>query len=212
MNIKLEDEIYLVEVVRKAQNKNTYIRIKEGNLLYVTTGLFTSDRKVLSIIHENEKALLKMLNKTREKESSRQGFRYLGNNFVLIRNDAKEISSQGNFLYVPSTFDADKWLEKEARRIFKKEFDSCYDSFSRSIPKPSLSIRKMKSRWGVCNTKRCHVTLNFELIHHDVKYLRYVIMHELSHLCYPNHSKDFWSVVEENCADYKILRKDMKLF
>ena len=65
----------------------------------------------------------------------------------------------------------------------------------------------MKSRWGVCNTKTHVITLNLELITKDIHCLDYVIMHELSHLVEPNHSKRFWSVVEENCRNYKYYRK-----
>ena len=60
----------------------------------------------------------------------------------------------------------------------------------------SLTIRKMKTRWGVCNYKTKRVTLNFNLIKKDIKYLDYVIVHELSHLLYPNHSKNFWKYVK----------------
>ena len=70
----------------------------------------------------------------------------------------------------------------------------------------------MTSRWGVCNTRTKTVTLNLELIKRDTKYLDYVIVHELSHLIYGNHSAAFWSLVEENMPEYKIYRKEMKEF
>ena len=73
-------------------------------------------------------------------------------------------------------------------------------------------IRKMTSRWGVCNTKLKKVTLNLELIKRDTIYLDYVIYHELSHLIEGNHSSKFWSIVEENCPNYKNIRKQMKDF
>ena len=70
----------------------------------------------------------------------------------------------------------------------------------------------MTTRWGVCNIKSHNVTLNLELIKRDIKYLDYVIIHELTHLVYADHSKSFWSVVEENMPDYKKYRKEMKEF
>ena len=36
------------------------------------------------------------------------------------------------------------------------------------------------------------------------------IIHELSHLLYPNHSKDFWRIVEKYCPNYKKLRKQLR--
>ena len=87
-----------------------------------------------------------------------------------------------------------------------------YQNFSRKIPYPSLKIRKMTTRWGVCNVSRKTITLNLELIKRDTKYLDYVIIHELSHLIYGDHSKGFWSLVEENMKDYKKYRKEMQVF
>ena len=68
----------------------------------------------------------------------------------------------------------------------------------------------MSTRWGVCNTKLKKVTLNSELVYKDMKCLDYVIVHELSHLIEANHSKRFWSLVEENCPDYKRIRKEVQ--
>ena len=85
-----------------------------------------------------------------------------------------------------------------------------YQKFIYKIPYPSLTIGKMKTRWGVCNVKTKRVTLNLELIKKDKIYLDYVIVHELSHLLYANHSKEFWKCVEDNFKDYKKIRKEMK--
>ena len=52
--------------------------------------------------------------------------------------------------------------------------------------------------------------IKIRLIKRDIKYLDYVIVHELSHLIHKNHSKEFWKLVEENKPDYKIIRKEMR--
>lgn len=108
--------------------------------------------------------------------------------------------------------DVDKWYKKQAKIIFKKHLDEIYKTFSRKIVYPELRIRKMTTRWGVCNTKTKVITLNLELIKRDEKYLDYVIVHELSHLIYPNHSSKFWELVEENFPKYKQIKKEMKEF
>lgn len=68
----------------------------------------------------------------------------------------------------------------------------------------------MKSRWGVCNRKNISITLNLELIKKEVKYIDYVIIHELSHFIEFNHSHRFWEYVNKYCDDYKKIRKEMK--
>jgi len=68
----------------------------------------------------------------------------------------------------------------------------------------------MTSRWGVCNRKNKSITINTELVKKDLKYIDYVIIHELCHFVHFNHSSDFWKLVSKYCDNYKKLRKEMK--
>ena len=79
-----------------------------------------------------------------------------------------------------------------------------------NLPKYKLKIRKMKTRWGVCNTSTHNITLNQELYRYDIKCLDYVIVHELSHLIEANHSKKFWNIVEKYYPNYKAIRKQLR--
>ena len=54
----------------------------------------------------------------------------------------------------------------------------------------------MRTRWGVCNTKKKEITLNTLLIEKEVELIDYVIIHELCHFFEGNHSKDFWELVK----------------
>ena len=68
----------------------------------------------------------------------------------------------------------------------------------------------MTSRWGVCNLKNKNITLNLDLLKYDIVCLDYVIVHELSHFIYPNHSSNFWQLVSKYCPNYKEIRKKLK--
>ena len=101
-------------------------------------------------------------------------------------------------------------MNKKIESIFKEHLEYWYNVFEEYIPSPNLKIRKMKSRWGVCNTKNKNVTLNYELYRWDIKCLDYVIVHELSHFIHPNHSSSFWKLVSKYCPNYKEIRKEMR--
>ena len=60
------------------------------------------------------------------------------------------------------------------------------------------------------NKKNKTITLNLELIKKDIKYLDYVIVHELCHFIHFDHSKEFWNLVSKYCPNYKQLRKEMR--
>jgi predicted metal-dependent hydrolase len=65
-----------------------------------------------------------------------------------------------------------------------------------------LKIGVYKRKWGSCNSKR-ELTFNLHLIGAPYHAIDYVIVHELAHLKYLNHSKAFWQRVEAFFPDYK---------
>ena len=210
MYLTINNEKVEVIITRKLRQKNTYLRVKEDLNLYVNTSSFVSDRKVKEIIEENMDSIINMYNKQTFKKELNDSFYYLGKKYDIVKANNKEVIIGSEKIFIPSNLDINKWLKKQASIIFKERLDYWYDRFTYEIPYPSLTIRKMTSRWGVCNSKLKRVTLNLELIKKDLACLDYVICHELSHFIEMNHSSKFWEVVEENYPNYKNIRRVMK--
>ncbi len=210
MKLKLGEDVYNVEITKKITNRNTYLRVKEDLTIYVTTNTFISDKELEKFILNNKDGIIKMLNKIKKKNELANDFYYLGKKYDIIYTNTKEVSLGIDRVFMPRNIDLDKWYKLEASKLFQERLDYWYSHFSKKIPYPSLTIRKMKSRWGVCNTRDIRVTLNLELMKKDPICLEYVIVHELSHLIHANHSSRFWNLVEENFKDYKIVRKILK--
>ncbi len=206
MKFDYNDKDYDVVVLKKRTTKNLYIKVKEDLKIYITCNIFTSDREIKRIITNNRKSIENMLDRTIRIEDKKKEFYYLGKKYDIVYTNIDEVSLGENKIFLSKNIDLDKWFKKQALKIFSKHLENCYENFTRSIPHPSLRIRKMKTRWGVCNTKTYVITLNLELITKDINCLDYVIYHELSHLVEANHSKRFWAVVEENFKDYKKYR------
>ena len=204
---------YEVVIEKKRQNRNTYIRVKKDLKIHVTTNYFTSTRSIEKLIKENDKRICEMIDAQEVKAKNNNGFFYLGKKYVVIYNkENKKVEFIGDKVYVPEDFEPDKWYKKEAKKIFQERLNYNYENYTRKIPYPSLRIRKMTTRWGVCNIKTHIITLNLELMKRDICYLDYVIIHELAHLIHGDHSRAFWRVVEENMPEYKKYRDEMKEF
>lgn len=210
MYFKVQDELYEVEIVKKLSTRNTYIRVKDDLTIYVTTNTFVPDREIEKLLKKSTDSIIKMIDAKRKKEEYENNFYFLGKKYDIVYTNDGTVTLGSNKVFLDRRIDLDKWYKKEACRIFKERLDYNYQKFSRRIPYPSLTIRKMKTRWGVCNTKDYKVTLNLELIKKDISCLDYVINHELSHLIEANHSSRFWKVVEENYPKYKETRKLLK--
>lgn len=54
-----------------------------------------------------------------------------------------------------------------------------------------LFTRRMRSRWGTCNTRSRDIRLNTELVKKPVECLEYVVVHEMVHLLEPSHNVRF---------------------
>ena len=210
MNIKINNKIYNVEIIYK-NNKNMYLRIKDDLKIVVTAPLKISEKKIQKFVESNIDYISKVIIQKEEVLAKKQDkFQYLGKLYDICYINERKIFLGEEKALIGKNVNIDNWYKKNAIEVFENYYNSCFQNFKEAKYKPLLKIRKMKGKWGVCNITRKIVTLNLELIKLDIKYLDYVIVHELSHLIYPNHSKDFWNVVSKYCPNYKIYRKEMK--
>lgn len=72
-----------------------------------------------------------------------------------------------------------------------------------------VRIKEITYAWGTCSSKQ-NITINQKLICYPKEVIRYVILHELAHLKYMNHSKEFWNLVETYMPEYKKIKKALK--
>ncbi len=207
MKYKIDNNIYEVEIIRK-NNKNTYVRVKDGKIV-VTTSFLTTKLTITKILDDNVSFLKKALYKDLKKQEKNDRFYYLGKCYGVVFKPSICVEISDYKIYANDSNSLDKWLKNQTLTIFKERLNYWYDNFLEDIPYPNLKIRKMTSRWGVCNRKNNNVTLNSELIKYDISKIDYVIIHELSHFVHFNHSKEFWLVVGKYCPDYKKIRKEL---
>ena len=207
MQNELNNEIIIVEIIRK-NNKNTYVRVKDGKIV-VTTSFLNTKLTVTKILDDNVSFLKKALYKDLKKQEKNDRFYYLGKCYGVVFKPSICVEISDYKIYANDSNSLDKWLKNQTLTIFKERLNYWYDNFLEDIPYPNLKIRKMTSRWGVCNRKNNNVTLNSELIKYDISKIDYVIIHELSHFVHFNHSKEFWLVVGKYCPDYKKIRKEL---
>lgn len=204
-----KDKEYPVEIVKK-NNKNTYVRVK-NNTIYVTTNYFTTNKIIQKLLDQNKQSIYKMIEKSKQRESKKEVFSIFGKSYdIIYGNFLEDITIDDNKIYAKNEKVLSKWLNELIHNTYQEHLTHWYNIFTENIPIPNLKIRKMTSRWGVCNTKNHNVTLNSELLKYDIECLDYVIVHELSHFLVPNHSKKFWNVVEKYYPNYKEIRRKLK--
>ena len=70
-------------------------------------------------------------------------------------------------------------------------------------------IRAMKTRWGSCNVRTATITLNLQLAQYDVRALRYVITHELTHLWVRGHDARFYARMDRYFPNWQNVRREL---
>ena len=72
-----------------------------------------------------------------------------------------------------------------------------------------VQIRKLKGRWGSCDSKKL-IVLNLFLMQLPWPLIDYVLLHELAHTSHMNHGSEFWQTLLSYEPKARLLRKQIK--
>jgi hypothetical protein len=91
------------------------------------------------------------------------------------------------------------WLKQRARR----DINGIAASYSRrfGLTPRSIRVADFATGWGSCGPEG-NVLINWQLIFAPARVLEYVVVHELAHLRYRSHSKEFWCFLSTLAPTY----------
>lgn len=101
------------------------------------------------------------------------------------------------------------YSRQECMTLLTQISDRVFPLFAGALggQKPTLRLREMKTRWGVCHVQKRVITLNTRLMQKPLPAIEYVILHEYVHFIHPNHQAGFHAEMERLMPDYKARRK-----
>ena len=103
------------------------------------------------------------------------------------------------------------WLVGYGRDLFSRYVDKWMPVFAaRGIARPPLFIKVWKSKWGSCHIGRKEIAMNLHLMKAPEECVEYVVLHELTHLIYRGHGKDFHAFLTEHMPDWKARKKRLQ--
>jgi len=135
---------------------------------------------------------------------------FLGDQKMLVlKQGANRINLVGEQLVISNSevtderikVQFDRWLLNQAKQLLPQRVEALTAVMGFEAKLAGVRFRKTKTQWGHCTAKGI-VQLNQLILLTPLDIIDYLIIHELSHLKYMNHSKRFWSLVEKNCPDY----------
>jgi len=71
-----------------------------------------------------------------------------------------------------------------------------------------IFIKRQRSKWASCSSSG-NLSFNLRLVFLPPRLIDYVVLHELLHLKFSRHNRDFWREVEKFFPDYRDLENDL---
>ncbi|MBV9176216.1 MAG: M48 family metallopeptidase [Nitrososphaeraceae archaeon] len=93
------------------------------------------------------------------------------------------------------------WLRKTARPIFKNKVEEVSSKLCFDKPK-EIRIKKLKNRWSSL-TPSGTINLNVNLLKTPSDVIDYIILHELCHFKFKEHSRHYWDLVHKHMPNYQ---------
>jgi predicted metal-dependent hydrolase len=206
----IEDIEVIIE--HKPRNKNSYISIDSNGVVRLKTPMKLSFR-----INSLLKNRLEWIREKRLHVSRKKSMKHTLGESIIIATELENISKYPKLLQMC-----------EALHVRdEKSLERCYNRFYLQYAREVLSLqvkevsarvgleakeirfRKMKRQWGNCNSNAV-ITLNTMLMKLNIRQREYVIIHELCHLKYMNHSRKFYNLLNTLFPEASKIEKEIQ--
>lgn len=218
-------------LLNKDRRKNSYIQIKDGEVI-VKVPKSSTQEYIDTLLIEKLNWIQRKLNQSKNSEHKLKyengtDIFVLGKKLILlisfsdkIKRTRLENTGKELIIYFPN--DAKSLPKDELKLKTKKIIDNYYKSIAKEEVASAMedlkqrtglfplewNIKNLKATWGICSSKK-KISINQNLMAYSRHSIEYVCLHELCHLKYMNHSKEFWNLVEYYMPDYKKAKKEL---
>jgi len=212
-------------VVKRKKVKNVNLNIKPDMTIEVTAHERVPIEFISDFVKSKGSWILKNVGDFKEVQPIRQSereyvsgetFKYLGKQYRLRVQQTTEEDMVKYFrgfiyLFVKDTDNLsrkakllDEWYREKAKKIFNESLEKMYPLMQKyDVEKPNIEIRLMKARWGSALTEKNTILLNSELIKAPKYCIDYVVLHELIHFKYNDHSDKFYQLLFSLMPDWE---------
>ncbi len=117
-------------------------------------------------------------------------------------------------LYIPDGSDTQK-RERVMNEWYRNELRGCIPSIIRKwepvlgVEVGFYGIKKMKTKWGSCNSRASRIWINLELAKKPVKCLEYIVVHEMGHLLNRHHDDNFRDMMDRVMPQWQLYRDEL---
>ncbi|MDP0562228.1 MAG: SprT family zinc-dependent metalloprotease [Candidatus Endonucleobacter sp. (ex Gigantidas childressi)] len=214
-------------IQRKKLLKHSYITINSDGVL-IKTNNTTSIKDIKDMVKQKSAWInkkLKLFKSISANKNITNGSRlyYMGESYyVNIMNNKTTKIITINFTY--TQFDittplnySTKAMNNAIGKFYKQEainkITPLAEKWAKSmeVEPAHISFRYARKRWGSCSSTN-RISFNYQLAKLPLELIEYIVVHELAHITFHNHSKNFWKLVHNYLPDYKIKEEKIRAF
>lgn len=206
------------EVQRSKACKNTYITVERDIGIIVKTNIDISNEELKKLVKSKAKWIIKKLEELGQsidygKIVTGSRLFYMGKSYYieLLKEDIKnyEIDFIHSKFIIKTPLNVEQNKLNEVIEEFYKQ--KAQEKITKLVDKHSdimklfpqkLYFKNSKTKWASCSASN-KISFNPEVMKLSSSLIKYVVIHELAHIQYKNHSKDFWNLVKKNMSDYQ---------
>ena len=215
------------DVERKAKLKNTYINVDTDGVL-VKTNNTTTIEEINKMVESKSAWISKKLDifksiAINKDISTGSRLYYMGKSYYvnMIKDEDTETITinftHSKFCITTPLKYSDVELNEAIENFYKQKAIEKITPLTKKWAKimgvdpEHISFRYSKNRWGSCSSTN-RISFNYHLVKLSSSLIEYVVIHELAHITYQNHSKEFWKLVHKHLSDYKIKEDKIRVF
>jgi predicted metal-dependent hydrolase len=215
-------------IIRKPSRKTASVQVSPSNQVSIIVPPDLTEERIAAIIKSKTSWIINKIAinnqvkyPVRAKEFiSGEAFAYLGRNYRLkvLKGIPGVELKQGCFIVrVPDKGDNGapalirelliEWYIGHAGIKLKERVQR--HAKVMGVKHSGLNVKSLTSQWGGCG-KDGALSFNWRIIMAPLRLVDYVVIHELCHITYHDHSREFWLLLERYLPEWKELKEELR--
>lgn len=100
-----------------------------------------------------------------------------------------------------------KLLKEKGRRHLEERVEHFKGKFG--VNPRSIKVMKLRNRWA--SQRNGNLNFHWKVVMAPMSIIDYIVVHELTHFTEPNHTDEFWRIVESVLPDYSARKEWLRL-
>jgi len=206
--IVLDDTEFEIKHIIRKNMKKIVLRVEQKNVIKVSSNKIPK-KNIIAFILEQKEWILNLHVEMKNKFSEDKIFYYLAKEYKIRHFEGKlHLNDEFVFLHVEKAKkQTDDFYKKKAKEYLPQRVEFWKNEMNLEFNR--LIFRLAKTRWGSCSSNAT-ISLNPYLMKLSPEMIDYVIVHELAHLIYMNHSKKFYKHISYYIKNYIVTQDEIK--